>query len=173
MGKEFTPEIKDQIKKQYFTYAYGKVHYTGKLFDTMKEVFPEIVQWLIDFKISKNTEGKNNGYKVPAQLMQKQESEIIFDYCSKKAIKDGLFFATIHDSFLCFEEDIEYFNEIIKEGFKTKDLNASTNIDKERAKELDNFYGYQQEEQQRKISLNQEFANPQESMVEVCYDYYI
>lgn len=173
LGREFTAEAKAEIKLQYFTFVYGEIFYENKLSVIIKEVFPELVEWLKKFKIKHDTPTKKEGYKVPAQLMQKAESKIIFNYCSIAALKEGKFFATIHDSFLCFEEDIEYFNESIKEGFKTKELNATTNIDKEIGKELHNFYGYQQEEFQRKINLNQEFSNPQESMIEVCYDYYI
>lgn len=159
LGREFTAETKAEIKLQYFTFVYGEIFYENKLSVIMKEVFPELVEWLKNFKNKHDTPTKKEGFKVPARLMQKAESKIIFNYCSTAALKEGKFFATIHDSFLCFDEDVDYFNESIKAGFKTNELNATTNIDKERAKELHNFYGYQQEELQKKISLNKEFSN--------------
>lgn len=130
LGKEFTDEVKAEVKLQYFTFVYGRTFYNGRLCVIMKEVFPELVEWLKNFKNKHDTPTKKEGYKVPARLMQKAESEIIFNFCSKAAIEDEKFFATIHDSFLCLKEDVDYFNESIKAGFKIKDLNATTNIDK-------------------------------------------
>jgi hypothetical protein len=116
---------RSKIKTLFFKFIYGyNIHYVwyGKVGKVMKATFPALFDFIKEFK-------NKHGYEKLAQTMQKAESDIIIHHVSKEALKRGLLFTQIYDSILCLEEDIETFNVLIKEGFKSKGMAAKTNID--------------------------------------------
>jgi hypothetical protein len=117
---------RQETKKKFFTFVYGdaKEAYIkeGAIRKVLYAEFPALVDFIESFKDA-------NDYETPAQLMQMVESDIIIQYVSKKAVEIGLIFTQIYDSILCLEEDLETFNDLIKDGFKVYGLQAMTNID--------------------------------------------
>jgi hypothetical protein len=125
LGIVMTPENRNKIKEQYFTFIYGehwKPYVWGsKAYKIMKQEFPDIVRFIIQYK-------NRYGYEKPAHKMQEAESNIIMDICSIIS-KEHLFHNQIYDSILCLKEDIIRVQDIMKDVFKRHGLNVNLKVE--------------------------------------------
>ena len=84
-----------------------------------RTIFPNVWRVIKYFK-------KRNYKQLPIKL-QKVEAELILNVIARRLCTErkGIFFNTIHDSFLCLEQDAEYIKSIIKDEFSKRGINPT------------------------------------------------
>ncbi|MFT3912253.1 MAG: hypothetical protein QM737_22690 [Ferruginibacter sp.] len=118
---KLTTDNRTQIKQTYFTFIYGdnKKWYVwgSNAYKVMKQEFPDLVDYINELK-------NKNGYAMPANAMQKQESEIINNGVCKQLLQHSMPFAQVYDSILCLDEDIDVVMNTMTAAFNYKNLNV-------------------------------------------------
>lgn len=122
IAKEFidgTDEFEDErnkVKKMMYCIFFSKVNsyqYEKKRFAFY---FPEILNYVNNFKTT-NHDGGKKGHNVLALWLQSIEAYRVLDVICEDLYKNNISVVTIHDSFIVKEEDFEKAFEIIKSHF--------------------------------------------------------
>ena len=130
MNVKLTVENRTEIKQNYFTFIYGEnlrwYVWGSAAYKVMFKEFPTIVNFVNNLKNEHALKvGTNHGYKLPACLMQQEESNIIINGVCKELSRQSIFFSQIYDSIMCLEEDIPQVMKIMLAAFKHKGLNVN------------------------------------------------
>ncbi len=134
---------RNQAKKYFFCILFSKTSSYQKQKDIFREEFPNIMGW-IDMKNSIS----NNVVSIE---MTNKESFTILDVIKPKLIKLGINSYTIHDSFLCYKEEVDtivnIINETLLEMYNTKPkLHINNLLEEEEVEEeideIDDTYDY-------------------------------
>jgi hypothetical protein len=109
-----TGEVKtrQQIKEMIFKIFYSKFHSYKKYKDVFEKMFPNIMAHI--YYLSSVA---NNALAIQLQTM---ESHIVLDEIMFKLGEKGITPFTIHDSFICADDELEEVLATIKENFTTK-----------------------------------------------------
>ena len=97
---------REQAKKSFFRILFSKVTSYQKEKEVFAKSFPTIMEW-----VNEKNEITNN---VVAIEMSSKESFTILDVIKPKLIKDGINTYTIHDSFICFKEEVDVVVNTVK-----------------------------------------------------------
>ncbi|WP_436515937.1 hypothetical protein [Ekhidna sp. To15] len=114
---------RDKFKQQFFEYFFYCKDRGSRIKGAMYKHFPEITQFIVDYK--------DKDHSKLAIDLQKKEAKIMIDEVMIQVEKErglDVLFLTIHDGVLTTESEADYMIKMIKDSFKKRELDVTFDI---------------------------------------------